>query len=574
MQRSAPSYLHVANLGDSANLPVGGTATNPDSRNTTDAASYANTSWTPPASGLLLVAALCSFVGGANTPTADHNGVALTQVATVAFGTDWRLTLFAADCAALSTGVTTFDFAGQVQRNGDFMFAHVPDADLTAGVAGAIIQSPTSSGTGTSGSVALAAPGNDWNRTFATFAHFASEQEDARSGWWRVDHWISTGPLRAMHTAWREEMFDPAASASWATSAAWGGIAIELKAKLPLTGTLYQQAVDATLTALAALTLMTGAVRNVAATFTAAILRTTSKVTATAATFAAAVAKFTTTGARAVASTFTAAVAKQARTTRAIGSTLTTAVARQTGKLVAVSLTAGVAVARRAGKLVAAGLTGGMALVRQTAATKALGMTGTVALARQARRIVAAGLTGAPVVLKRAGRMLAAGLTATPAVARRTARTLALGMTAAATAVGNFVAGGGTLFFQAANASMTTSLAVVRDTRKAIAGALTAAPDIAKRTARTVAVGLAAAASVVVTTGPQVFHKAIDVSLSLAPSLVAAFIRAPLAVIKRKWRETLFRGSRKGIRLGAPEPRHGTEPQADTFARWLDDELD
>src|SRR5688572_25793135 len=89
--------LAFSNLGASAN---------PDINSGTDAASYANTSWTPPTSGLIKVAVWSREAAGPNQPTISGNNLTWTAIATVVASTVHRLTLFGANASGSSAGVT------------------------------------------------------------------------------------------------------------------------------------------------------------------------------------------------------------------------------------------------------------------------------------------------------------------------------------------------------------------------------------------------------------------------------------------------------------------------------------
>lgn len=212
--------ITFANLGVSAN---------PDINNNVDATSYANTSWTPPTADLIVVF-VANRVAGAvpNAPTVSGNSLTWTQIATVTTATR-RLTLFAANASGSSTGATTFDCAGQTQTNFFVSFFHVLGADLSGGVLAAFVQSPTNTSTGTSGSVTLAAAGHADNRPVAGFMHNANEATTPDAAWTEVDDLANSAQINALETQWDADGFQNA-SASWATSSEWLGIAAEIKA--------------------------------------------------------------------------------------------------------------------------------------------------------------------------------------------------------------------------------------------------------------------------------------------------------------------------------------------------------
>jgi hypothetical protein len=212
--------IAFANLGASAN---------PDINNSADQTSYANSSWTPPADGMIVVFVVSQRVGGPDTPTISGNGLTWAQIGTpLTFSTSRRLTLFGADATGSSAGVTTIDFGGNTQTFCNASFFHVTGADLSGGVAAAFVQTPTGSDTGTTGSVTLAAAGNAANRPISAWFHLANEATTPT--WTEIDDLAGASPVRGLETQYRDDAFDTAAAASWATSSGWGGMAAEIKA--------------------------------------------------------------------------------------------------------------------------------------------------------------------------------------------------------------------------------------------------------------------------------------------------------------------------------------------------------
>ena len=208
-----------------------GQSSAPDFTSTTNATSYASASWTPPSSGLLLVAVYNRVSSGtAAVPSVSGNGVTWTQVATVlSSNSRHRLSLFAAGATGSSAGATTFSFGTQSQTACSAAFCYASGVDLSGGVAAAFVQAPTASGgNATSVSVALAAAAAAENRPFAAFAHSTSEDTTPRTGWTELDD-LLTG-FKSLETQARVDAFETTASASWATASQALGIAVELKA--------------------------------------------------------------------------------------------------------------------------------------------------------------------------------------------------------------------------------------------------------------------------------------------------------------------------------------------------------
>jgi hypothetical protein len=210
-----------------------GASANPDINDTTDLASYANTSWTPPTADLIGAFVSSRNASGLNTATMSGNGITWTQIATVQYGSGsiHRLTLFGANASGSSAGATTVDFGANTQTYCSVSFFQATSVDLSGGVAAAFVQSPTNSGgAALVGDVTLAAAGNANNRPVSCFSHPANEATTQQTNWTKLDDLAGTVPTRGTMSAYRGDVFDTAAHASWATSAVWGGIAAEIKA--------------------------------------------------------------------------------------------------------------------------------------------------------------------------------------------------------------------------------------------------------------------------------------------------------------------------------------------------------
>ena len=207
-----------------------GASSAPDFTATTAATSYASASWTPPSSGLLLVAVYNRVNSGtAAVPSVSGNGVTWTQVATRLSGNSrHRLSLFAAGATGSSAGQTTFSFGTQTQAVCSAAFCYASGVDLSGGVAAAFVQARTATASATSLSVTLAAAAAAENRPFAAFAHSTSEDTTPRTGWTELDD-LLTG-FKSLETQARVDAFETTASASWATASQALGIAVELKA--------------------------------------------------------------------------------------------------------------------------------------------------------------------------------------------------------------------------------------------------------------------------------------------------------------------------------------------------------
>lgn len=207
-----------------------GASANPDLQTSLDASSYANTSWTPPTSGLILLAVYTRTAAGPNEPTVSGNGLTWVSIATVVTSTVHRVTLFAADASGSSEGITTIDLAGQTQIGCIAEFAHVADADLSGGVAAAFVQAVNNTGTNIDTlSITLAAASHADNRPFAVFMHAANETTTERTDWTELDDMAGVAPTRNMATQYRDDAFETTASASWSSFVNALGIAVEIK---------------------------------------------------------------------------------------------------------------------------------------------------------------------------------------------------------------------------------------------------------------------------------------------------------------------------------------------------------
>ncbi len=215
--------IAFANLGASAN---------PDINDNGSSTSYANSSWTPPTDGIILLAVQSRSSAGPSTPTVSGNGITWVQIGSrLDYHSDKQLTIFGAFGVGSSAGVTTVDFGADSQVHCTAEFSHVTGADESGTIANAIVQQPTNTGDATSGSITLAAAGNSSNRAWVVFVHTANEATTFRTNWTELDDLNGAGQLRGVETQYRGDTFETTASATWVTSSRWGGIAIEIKAE-------------------------------------------------------------------------------------------------------------------------------------------------------------------------------------------------------------------------------------------------------------------------------------------------------------------------------------------------------
>ncbi len=217
--------IAFANLGVDAN---------PDINSATDATSYANSSWTPPTSGLILVYVTARRAAALDTPTISGNSLTWTQIGTTldASGANHGLSLFGANATGSAAGVTTVDFGGNTQLGCTVSFFHATGVDLTGGVAAAFVQRPSAIGSSTTGSIPLAAASAADNRPIVGWFHVVNEDTTPRTNWTELDDLGGAAHARRLETQYRDDAFETTASATWATNDNWGGIAAELKAEV------------------------------------------------------------------------------------------------------------------------------------------------------------------------------------------------------------------------------------------------------------------------------------------------------------------------------------------------------
>lgn len=210
-----------------------GVSTNPDISDGTDATSFANTSWTPPTSGLIILYVIGKRAAALDTPTVSGNGITWTQIGATlnCGGSNHGLSLFGANASGSSAGVTTISFGANTQLHCSASFFHATGVDLTGGVPAAFVQTATGVGTGTTGTATLAAASASDNRPIVGFFHAANEAKAPRTNWTEVDDLAGTSGIRNLETQYRLDAFEVTATATWATSDNWGGIAAELKAE-------------------------------------------------------------------------------------------------------------------------------------------------------------------------------------------------------------------------------------------------------------------------------------------------------------------------------------------------------
>jgi len=210
-----------------------GASTNPDILDAVDRSSYSNSSWTPPTSGLIWVYVYNIVSGTPNQPTISGNSLTWTAIKTQLLGTTYRLTLFGADAAGSSTGVTTVDMGGQSQFGCCASFGAAAGVDLSGGVTAAFVQSPTASGfAAPPQSVTLAGAAHADNRPILGAGISTNTAHTPRANWTELDELNMGGvdPFCNLSTQYRDDAFETTASVTWTNTTNYILVAAELKA--------------------------------------------------------------------------------------------------------------------------------------------------------------------------------------------------------------------------------------------------------------------------------------------------------------------------------------------------------
>lgn len=200
---------------------------------TTNAGGDGDGTFTPAAGSLLLAWAISTTTNGVPDSVTGH-GVTWTMIADHVLPTGaGNFSLWAALAGATPTDTAvTVTYSG-TNRGGCLIHVHeVTGVDVSGTAAQAIVQSPENNGTDTTGTVTLAAAGASGNRPVAGFGHAANEATTFRTNWSELNDNSQSAPNRSLETQWRSDTFETTASATWATSSEWVGIAAEIKAAI------------------------------------------------------------------------------------------------------------------------------------------------------------------------------------------------------------------------------------------------------------------------------------------------------------------------------------------------------
>ena len=133
---------------------------------------------------------------------------------------------------APTSDATTITRASGNATVGQMIEFEVFGADISSGVAAAIVQHVTATGGSTTASVAFAAAANAKNRPIAFVAHLDASNTTPRAGWTEPslsDTNVAT-PGTAIEGQYREDAFDTAASATFSGAFTWRIFALEIKA--------------------------------------------------------------------------------------------------------------------------------------------------------------------------------------------------------------------------------------------------------------------------------------------------------------------------------------------------------
>lgn len=210
---------------------------------TSNATTYTSASFTPGTGGSLLVACFAATRGSGANPdipsVSDTLGTHLTwvQVADFLYGSiganRYRMTIFAARAPAIPSAMQVIPtYAGALTGCAWSIF-EVTGTDVANGVYPNCFPqavNTAANSTGASASVTLSAAGNAANRAFLFAAHNANEVYALATNWVGIGSGNYASPAMAVQSQWNSTAFDTNPNTSWATSAVFGMIGLEIKA--------------------------------------------------------------------------------------------------------------------------------------------------------------------------------------------------------------------------------------------------------------------------------------------------------------------------------------------------------
>lgn len=200
---------------------------------TSNVSSYASNSYTPTSNALLLCGVANSRGSAtAATPTLTGNGLTWVQVNTVTCDSGLkRLTIFRALGASPTTGAVTADFAGDNQTGCHIVVVQFTGVD-TSGTngSGAVVQSNTGSGAGTSVSVTLSALTGSSNAVWMIGCNRGATgfQGTPEASWTENTDATGGSPNFGFSDIYRLATTDNTPSTT-ITSDNWGAVAVEIK---------------------------------------------------------------------------------------------------------------------------------------------------------------------------------------------------------------------------------------------------------------------------------------------------------------------------------------------------------
>lgn len=206
----------------------------------TNAASYATASYTPTANRLLLAVIVNeNNVAGADPvePVVTGNGLTWAKIATYVpdnVGSKVRISIWGALTGATpSAGALTADFSldTTVELGCNIIVDEATGVDMSGGtVASCIVQSVTGTlnGSGTSESITLAALANSSNASYGGFNTQIQEAHVQGTGYTITTQGNNAGPASTTSAEYKAPG-STTVNVTWTTSAAKGGIAIEIK---------------------------------------------------------------------------------------------------------------------------------------------------------------------------------------------------------------------------------------------------------------------------------------------------------------------------------------------------------
>ena len=197
----------------------------------TGAAATTTASVTPIASGAVLVVMYANKLSAfTDTTTVSGCGLTWTKVATVLSALDLEiLTVFVGYGGSPSAGTIVITLSGTAV-SGNYAVIEQAGQDTSANPAG---YSNSASGTGTTGTVAMVIANRTvGRRVFSFWGHRINEvvTPDSTGITWTELH--DAGTTLSRLEVQYEDGIDESATATWATSSTWSGIAMELKAAL------------------------------------------------------------------------------------------------------------------------------------------------------------------------------------------------------------------------------------------------------------------------------------------------------------------------------------------------------